>query len=348
VIRPIIFWECFPVCGLLLKSVVKHFGNKLIIVATRPLVPFSGLEQMLGHKIIWLDSADDIWERKEEFADRNFILHTGWNHKGWLKYDSWVKKRNNAVVVVAVDNNFKYNYRQRVGSIYFKLFLSKYFDAAFVPGREGQRLMKFFGMPEEKIYVGYYGAFEKIYKFKKSIEKRKNEFLYVGQLSHRKSVDILIDGFSHYKNNGGTWRLRIVGDGDLSSICNNVDGVIREGFLQPIDVVDTMNDAKVFILISREEHWGTVMCEAAACGMNIITYKEVGSSVDIVRNNINGIVLDELNYHTLSNALFYYENLNNETLSIGSSVSKGIAKGYDSTTFYSAINKMIYDFENIL
>ena len=164
-IRPIIFWECFPVCGLLLKRVVKHFGRKLIIVATRPLVPFSGLEQMLGHKIIWLDSADDIWERREEFGDRNFIIHTG-NHKGWLKYDSWIKKRNNAVVIVAVDNNFKYNYRQRLGSIFLKIFLSKYFDGALVPGREAQRLMKYFGMSEEKIYVGYYGAFEEIYKCK--------------------------------------------------------------------------------------------------------------------------------------------------------------------------------------
>jgi glycosyltransferase involved in cell wall biosynthesis len=346
VIRPIIFWEGFPVCGLLLKKVVKHFGNKLIIVATRPLVPFSELEVMLGHKIIWLDSADDIWERKEEFSDRNFILHTGWNHKGWLKYDKYIKNKNNAKVFVVVDNHFKKNLRQLVGALYFRLVLKKYFDGAFVPGREGQRLLKYFGMPEDKIYVGNYGAFEGIYKCKKPIDKRKKEFLYVGQLSHRKSVDILIDGFSHYKKNGGTWSLRIIGDGYLNSICTNVDGVIQEGFLQPNDIVDRMNDSKVFILISREDHWGTVVCEAAACGMNIITSKGVGSTVDIVRNNINGLVLDELDYHTLSNALFYYQSLNNELLSIGSSVSTGIAKGYDSTTYYSAINKMLHDFKN--
>ena len=87
------------------------------------------------------------------------------------------------------------------------------------------------------------------------------------------------------------------------------------------------------------------MCEAAACRMNIITHKKVGSSVDIVRNNINGLVLDELNYHNLSNALFYYENLNNEKLSIGSNVSNGIARVM-IVHYYSAINKMIYDFEN--
>jgi len=342
-IRPIIFWEGFPVCGLLLKRVVKHFGSELIIVATRPLVPFSELEVMLDHKIIWLDGADDIWERKEEFADRNFILHTGWNHKGWLKYDDWIKKENNAVVIVVVDNNFKYNYRQRVGAIYFRLFLSRYFDGAFVPGREGQRLLKYFGMPEENIYIGNYGAFEGIYKCKKPIDKRKNEFLYVGQLSHRKSVDLLIDGFLHYKKHGGTWNLRIVGDGDLSSMCTDVDGVIREGFLQPNDIVDRMNGSKVFVLISREDHWGTVVCEAAACGMNIITSKSVGSTVDIVRNNINGLVLHKLHYETLSNALFYYESLNDEQLSIGSNVSTGIAKGYDSNAYYSAINKMLYD-----
>lgn len=343
-IRPIIFWEGFPVCGLLLKSVVKHFGHKLIIVATRPLVPFSRLEQMLGHKIIWLDSADDIWERREEFADRNFILHTGWNHKGWLKYDSWLKKRNNAVVVVAVDNNFKYDYRQRVGSIYFKLFLSKYFDGAFVPGREGQRLMKFFGMPEEKIYVGNYGAYEEIFKYNTCVTKRSNEFLYVGQLNKRKSIDVLIEAFDQYKKNGGTWNLRILGSGDMQDKCVG-EGVILEGFTQPHKVASKMNNSKVFLLISRQDHWGTVACEAAACGMHLITTKTVGATIDMVRNNINGLVLKDIKVDYLVDAFKYYEQLNKKILLNGSKVSKGIAKGYDSNSYYTAVMKMIYDLE---
>jgi len=344
-IKPIIFWEGFPACGLLLKQVIKHFKDDLLIVATKPAVPFENLEELLEHKIIWFEIANDIWDRKEEFSDRNFVLHTGWVHKGWLKYDKYIKTKNNAKVIVVVDNHFKKSLRQFIGAIYFRVILKKYFDGAFVPGREGQKLMKFLGMPEDKIYVGNYGAYEDIYKDTNSIEKRNDEFLYVGQLNKRKSVDVLIDAFNKYRQNGGKWNLRILGSGELENICQG-EGILFEGFTQPHKVAEKMNNSKVFLLISREDHWGTVVCEAAACGMNLITSKTVGATVDIVRNNINGVVLDKISTDCLIDAFKYYEQLNKKLLINGSRVSNSIAKGYDSYTYYTAFMKMIYDLRN--
>lgn len=341
-IKLIIFWEGFPACGLLLKQVIKQFKDDLIITATKPAVPFQNLEELLGHKIIWLDDANDIWNRKAEFSDRNFVVHTGWVHKGWLKYDKFVKEKNDAKVVVVVDNHFKKNFRQFIGAFYFRLVLKKYFDAAFVPGREGQKLMKYLGMPENRIYVGNYGAYEEIYKDTKPIEERSDEFLYVGQLNTRKSVDILIDAFNIYRQNGGKWNLRILGDGPLRDICKG-EGIIFEGFTQPHEVAKKMSDSKVFLLISREDHWGTVVCEAAACGMNLITTKTVGATVDIVRNNINGIVLDDIKSEHLVDVFIYYEQLEEKILINGSRVSKGIAKGYDSYAYYASFMKILYD-----
>jgi len=341
-IRPIIFWEGFPACGLLLKEVIRHFGSDLVITATRPAVPFENLETLLGHNILWLENANDIWERKEEFKDRNFVVHTGWNHQGWLKYDGYVKKKNDAKVVVVVDNNFKKNFRQLLGAFYFRWFLKNYFDAAFVPGREGQKLMQFLGMESHRIYVGNYGAYEQIYKDTYAIEDRENEFLYVGQLTKRKSVDVLIEAFDMYRKKGGKWNLRILGSGELYRLCEG-DGIVFEGFTQPHTVAEKMNRAKVFLLISREDHWGTVVCEAAACGMNLITTKTVGATVDIVRNNINGLVLESINAECLADAFRYYEQLDEALLMNGSKVSKGVAQGYDSYAYYAAFMKMTYD-----
>lgn len=341
-IKPILFWEGFPACGLLLKRVTEQFKDNLIIVATKPLVPFQNLEELLGHNIIWLDDVNDIWDRKDEFSDRNFVVHTGWSHQGWLKYDNFVKEKNDAKVIVVVDNHFKKNLRQFLGAFYFRFKLNKYFDAAFVPGREGQKLMKYLGMPENRIYVGNYGAYEEIYKDTKPIGKRNDEFLYVGQLNTRKSVDILIDAFDRYRKSGGIWNLRILGDGPLRDICQG-DGIIFEGFTQPHEVAKKMSESKVFLLISREDHWGTVVCEAAACGMNLITTKTVGATVDIVRNNINGIVLDDIKSECLVDVFKYYEQLEENILINGSKVSKGIAQGYDSYAYYTAFMKMIYD-----
>ena len=343
-IKPIIFWEGLPVCALLLKQVADQFGDDLIIVATKPAVPFKNIDKLLNHNIIWFQNADDIWHRRHEFDDRNFILHTGWAHKGWLRYDKYIKAKNNAKVVVVVDNHFKKNLRQFFGAFYFRFFLKKYFDGAFVPGREGKKLMSFLGMKDSNIYVGNYGAYEDIFNDTLCISKRNDEFLYVGQLNKRKSVDVLIEAFNLYRKNGGTWNLRILGSGDLQDKCTG-EGLIFEGFTQPNNVASKMNNSKVFLLISREDHWGTVVCEAAACGMHLITTKTVGATIDIVRNNINGVVLNSIKIDCLVDAFNYYEQLDEKILLNGSKVSKGIAKGYDSNSYYAAVMKMIYDFE---
>lgn len=340
-IKPLLFWEGFPACGLLLRKVVETYPN-IIIVSTPSEVPFANLEEELGANIHWLDKPNDIWEQKELFSDRNFVIHTGWNHKGWLKYGSYVKKINNAKVVVVVDNRFKANFRQLIGAIYFRLFLKKKFDAAFVPGREGKKLLKFLGANKNAIYTGNYGAYENIYFETKPIGDRNDEFLFVGQLINRKGVDVMLNAFKQYKDAGGTWGLRILGDGQLKDECVG-EGIICEGFSQPTEVSKKMNNAKVLVLVSRDEHWGTVVCEAAACGMSLITTSNVGASADIVLDSLNGIELSKLSVDNLKKAFFYYEKIDKKLLDNASEVSKGIAKGYDSTAYLTSFNKMALD-----
>jgi len=334
-LKPIVFWEGFPVCGLLLKRVVEEFGEDIIITATRPKVPFEGLERTLNHEILWFDEPNDIWKRRDEFSDRNLIIHTGWTHKGWLHYDKYMKKKNKAKVVVVVDNSYRGDIRQTFGAIYFRLFLKKYFDAAFVPGVSGRKLMEFFGMPRDKIYSPNYGAFEEIYKSKIPIEARKNEFLFVGQLNKRKGLDVLIEGFNQYKREGGSWSLRILGDGELRSVCNGKD-ITCEGFMQPSQIADSMNNAKVFILPSRLDNWGTVVCEAAACGMQLIITKTVGASDDILEEGKNGIKLYKLEPKYIKEALLYFEKMDDKNLKKGSEVSIEKAQAFDSHAYYRA------------
>jgi glycosyltransferase involved in cell wall biosynthesis len=222
------------------------------------------------------------------------------------------------------------------------MFLRSYFEAAFVPGKEGVKLLNFFGMPINKIYVGNYGASEDIYFDQKPITSRNKEFLFVGQLIKRKGIDILLEAFRQYQTRGGTWKLRVIGDGPYYEQCSG-DGIIRDGFVQPNQVCSAMNDARVFALVSRDEHWGTVVCEAAACGMGLITSRSVGSSCDLVRNGINGIELATLEISELVKAFFYFEKLDHDLLTNASKVSKGIAQGYNSLAYYASFRKMILD-----
>lgn len=341
-LRPIIFWEGFPPCGLLLKKVVKEYGNDLVIVATKAAVPFEGLEDILEHNIVWFSDPDEIWDRREEFGDRDFVIHTGWVHKGWLKYDKYVKEKNDARIVVSVDNSFRGDFRQKLGAIYFRLFLRNIFDGVFVPGKSGIRLMKYFGMPENRIYTGLYGAYEEIYKNQTSILERKKEFLYVGQLETRKGVDVLVNAFKKYRQSGGDWDLRIAGTGSLENLCNG-DGIIYDGFVQPNNIAGLMNQSRVFILPSRHDNWGTVVCEAAACGMILITTSHVGASLDIVSDTKNGITIPVVGPLIMSDAMQNISGLSDDEFKKGSDISLEIARNFDSGAYYAAFKKMIDD-----
>lgn len=338
-IKPIIFWYGFPSCGLLIKKVVDRFKEDLIIVTTNPALPIKEVERLLCHKIILLDNPNDILERKSEFSDRNFIIHTGWVYKGWLKYDQCMKKKNNAKVIVAVDNRYRGDLRQYFGALYFRLYLKKFFDAALVPGKQGQKLMRFLGMKRSKIYTGLYGAYEEIFKEKIPVQNRNNEFLFIGQLIKRKGIDILISAFKSYKKSGGTWKLRIVGNGPLVNICIG-DNIILEKFTKADEIAEKMNHAKVLVLPSRDDNWGTVVCEAAACGMHLITSKMVGANEDIIQSK-NGIILDNLSPIDLKKAFLYYQNLSENKLIIGSTISKEAANNYNSEGYYESFMAII-------
>lgn len=334
-----IFWEGFPPCGLMTKQVADLFGDQLVLLGTRAAVPFEGLENLLDHPIQWLEKPNDIWERRHEFADRNFIIHTGWAHKGWLRFDRWMRQRG-AKVVVAVDNNYKSNLRQKLGAVWFRLWLRQHFDAALVPGHSASRLMRFLGVPVDRIFTGYYGAYENIYTPGPSVLERPQEFLFVGQLIPRKGVDILLEAFNLYKQSGGNWTLRILGSGTMKEQCQG-DGIIFEGFSQAKNTAQRMQEARCLVLPSREDHWGTVVCEAAASGCLLITSSEVGASADLVRSGINGLVFHTMSGASLAQALHHVANWDSTKLEHAQRVSLGLAQGYTSAAYGAVFQTMV-------
>ena len=341
-LRPLIFWEGFPACGLLLKKVADELGEDLVVVATKPAVPFLGLEEELGHKIIWLNEPNEIWSRRDEFSDRNFVLHTGWGHGDWLKFDRFLKKKNNVKIVLVSDNRFRNDFRQWLGAIYFRFFLRRYFDGAFTPGISGKKLLAFLGMPKDHIYSPNYGAYEGIFKSTRQINERRNEFLFVGQLIKRKSIDLVIQAFKEYKLEGGRWSLRISGDGPLAALCEG-GAIFLEGFLQPNEVAERMNNAKAFIFPSRDDNWGTALCEAAACGMLLVSAKSTGASFDILTDEENGYLLEKITKEDIKRAMFRIERMSNEELASGSAESIRVAGRFDSGAYYEAFKKMQND-----
>lgn len=338
-IKPLIFIEGFPPVGLLTKRLADVFGSDLKLLGTRAAVPFKGLEDYLGHPIRWLSHPDEIWDVREEYADRNLIIHTGWCHKGWLRFDRWMRPKG-AKIVVTLDNIYRAELRQYLGAVWFRLWLRQHFDAAFVPGHGSTRFMRFLGMPADRIFPGYYGATEQIYTPGTKVSERPKEFLFIGQLIPRKAVDVMLEGFKLYRVTGGDWNLRIMGSGAMADQCQG-DGVIFEGFGQPEYCAERMRLARCFVLISREDHWGTVVCEAAASGTALLTSRWVGATEDMVRPGINGLVLNNMDPVDMCKKYHAISSWDNDRLDWAGEVSKGISIGFDSKAYLLAVEGII-------
>lgn len=322
-----------------MKGLVDYFGDDLKIVATRAAVPFGDLEALLGERVDWLSDPNDIWVNREKYADRNFIIHTNWTFPGWLKYDLWMKKKG-ATVVVALDNIYKGSFKQFIGAIWFRVWLRRYFDGAFVPGKASTQFMQFLGMPLSKIFTGYYGAYEGIFYPGKPINERPKEFLFIGQLIPRKGLDLLVDAYKEYRLQGGVYLLRIVGSGPLEKICN-AEGIIYEGFISlPDKAAELMRNARFLVAPSREDHWATVVCEAMACGTPVIAASKVGAVSDLLIDDVNGLILPKLSTEELTQALLTAEEWGEEKLLLAQIASIKEAKKFQSSAYTAGFKKM--------
>ncbi|BBH54045.1 glycosyltransferase [Fluviispira sanaruensis] len=311
-IKVLLFWEGLPACALITKKIVEDFGENLTFIATKPDVPFEKLEEKIGKNIIWLSHPNEIWIRKDEFLDHEIIIHTGWCWKKWLKFDKYMKK-SGAKICVSVDNRFKLNFRQFIGAFYFRLFLRPIFDHVFVPGESGIKLMKFLGMKKNAIFTGLYGCDENIFFNKKIFSERKSQFIFVGQLIHRKGIDILIKSFQNYKQNNGKWSLRIIGGKSWDNQYGFLDkNIIYSPFLQPEEISIEMSNSKCFVLPSRDDHWATVVHEATRCGLPLLLSRAVGAHEDLLEQGKNGFLVHKNIPNILEQLMHKIESLDNE------------------------------------
>ncbi len=121
--------------------------------------------------------------------------------------------------------------------------------------------------------------------------------LTVGSLVERKGIDLLLRALSHCKDI--EWTLHLVGSGDargaLEALAEELgirDRIIFKGYLEGIQLISEYENAGIYIFPTREDCFGLVTLEAMCCGLPVIASKYAGSSRDMVKNGVNGYVVD--------------------------------------------------------
>ena len=137
-------------------------------------------------------------------------------------------------------------------------------------------------------------------------------FIFIGRFVAKKNLSGLVAGYAAYAQVAGpaTRRLVLVGAGPHeAAIRAQVEqfgiGALVDfpGFLSAEAVARQLAGSLALVLVSKVEQWGLVVNEALAFGLPAIVSSAVGASDVLVRNLVNGFVIEPGSIQGLATAL---------------------------------------------
>ncbi len=147
-----------------------------------------------------------------------------------------------------------------------------------------------------------------IEKVKENQKGERHMVVSMGRLAEEKKYSLLIMAFSRLANQYKNWDLTILGEGKERSALEKI--VIEEKlegrvFLpgakkHPHSIVAS---ADIYVLSSRFEGFPVALCEAMACGLPVISTEFHAGVHDIVKHNINGLVVPNEKVELLGDAI---------------------------------------------
>lgn len=285
---------------------------------------------------------EEIDEAIKEF-DPDFTYLSGWIYKPYLKL---IKRNKLPNVIIGFDNHFVGSSKQRLGTVYFKLFLKPYIKAAFVPGEIQAKYARKLGFEERFISKNVYCCDHQLYSgfFDQTIASKKTAFpkrlLFVGRYVEEKGLRLLWECFSEIQyEKPNEWELWCIGKGPIEPIKH--PKIKHLGFVQPNEFLPIIKDTGVFILPSYFEPWGVVVHEFASAGFPIICTDHVGAASTFVENGKNGFIIKGNSKTELKNAIKKIVSLSDAELTEMSEVSHKMSKRITPQIWQESVLKLV-------
>ena len=335
-------WDGLPqYAARLIRAVIERLGEGCVVVGSRPRVPVKGIEEALGQDVFWIDDASKPLSWKDLGIDIPAIyIQSGWSYPAFAALGREVKASGGKVIGLS-DANWRGDFRQIVlGFIGFRLFYRGYFDAMVVPGRQGRRLMRYFGVREDCLRIGMYGADPDLFHGGAPLPEREKRFLYVGQFIERKNILSLARAFLKFSDARPGWTLHLVGCGEQREMIPRDDRIVVEDFVQPEQLAKRYRAARFFVLPSKQEAWGLVVHEAALCGCGLILSDAIGSADDLAASE-NGIRFRARSEEDLTRALIKAADFEEEQLMNAEEKSRELAQQFGPERFSLEVSNLI-------
>lgn len=241
----------------------------------------------------------------------------GYNEKDIIAL-SWVLRLFGVRLVMMSDSKFEDRQRSVVFESIKSLVLASY-HSAFAAGWRQRSYFRFLGFGKRPILMGYDTVNIERMRSQANLDGpvgeiswRERNFLYVGRFVAKKNLLVLIDAYAAYVALAGDKARKLVMAGagpEENAIRDKIeqlgisDKVTFSGFLTTSKVSRLMGRSLALLLVSTEEQWGLVVNEALACGLPVVVSRAVGACDLLVRNLINGYIVEPSSIESIAQAM---------------------------------------------
>jgi L-malate glycosyltransferase len=220
---------------------------------------------------------------------------------------SWLLALFGVRVILLSESKFDDKPR-RVGIEVLKCLILTPYRAAIVGGHRHLAYFRFLGFRRRAVLPGYDTvSIARVRAMGGDLAAPEGEafaardFVFVGRFVDKKNLIELVEGYALYVNAAGkaARRLALIGSGPEEALVRSraaelgvAEGIEFPGFLGAEAVAQRLAKALALVLPSAEEQWGLVVNEALAFGLPAIISPAVGSGDLLIRNLVNGYVIE--------------------------------------------------------
>lgn len=190
-------------------------------------------------------------------------------------------------------------------------WLTRHADGFIVNGESGARYIRRFGVPDDRmVHVPYATDMSRLLSLPLARAADPYHLLYVGSLSERKGVELLLDGLKVWAVANPTRKvtLTLVGDGPLRAalrarpVAPNVE-LHWAGNVDYHALPEWYANGGIFVFPSLGDEWGLVVNEALAAGVPVLGSAYTQAVEELVRDGVNGWVFVPEDAQTVADAL---------------------------------------------